>query len=290
MDSTCSNEEFFAVLTPVELWWQERQPFLAEHGYMLRPRHRHGWVASWLRDPSIDWFLAEDRFSMQGMRGHLLDARQTSDNKLVLIKRIRRDSPEIDIATYLSSPEMREDPRNHSVPVLDVICDPLDDTVSFLIMPFLKEIDNPPFESIENVLDCCEQLLEGLVFMHEKGVAHRDCSYRNLMVDANPLYPQGFHAIADMGLPDSPFDLAPRLSRRGVPLRYYYIDFGISTRYMPDEPREPVLGRWGLDRSVPELSDEVPYDPFKVDVFILGNTLGGLFLAVSHTSFYSCIP
>jgi len=34
-----------------------------------------------------------------------------------------------------------------------------------------------------------------------------------------------------------------------------------------------VLGLAGRDREVPELSDEVPYDPFKVDIFTIGNVL-----------------
>lgn len=34
-------------LTLCERWWVRRQPFLEERGYMLRPRYRPGWVASW---------------------------------------------------------------------------------------------------------------------------------------------------------------------------------------------------------------------------------------------------
>ena len=32
-----------------------------------------------------------------------------------------------------------------------------------------------------------------------------------------------------------------------------------------------MLGTDGLDSDVPELSSKVPYDAFKVDIFILGN-------------------
>lgn len=32
-----------------------------------------------------------------------------------------------------------------------------------------------------------------------------------------------------------------------------------------------MTGIFGLDQDVPELSREIPYDPFKVDVFIIGN-------------------
>lgn len=57
-----------------------------------------------------------------------------------------------------------------------------------------------------------------------------------------------------------------------IRVRYYYVDFGMSTRFLPGEPRL-VTGQLGRDREAPELSDTVPYDPFKVDVFIIGNLL-----------------
>ncbi|OSD01770.1 hypothetical protein PYCCODRAFT_1436060 [Trametes coccinea BRFM310] len=273
-----SHSELFARLTSAEQWWKDHQPFFAEHGYMLRPRYRPDWVPSWQRDPSIDILSAEDQLTMHALRPHLMDARRTSDDGLVLIKKIHSSSAELQIATYLNSPKMCQDPRNHTVPVVNVLRDPQDDTVTFLIMPFLRNIDDPPFESVENVLDCCEQLLEGLVYMHDHGVAHRDCAYKNVMVDASPLFPQGHHAMSTYGLPRDPKKPAPVLSRRGIPLRYYYIDFGISTRYAPGEHRAPVLGRDGLDQDVPELSETVPYDPFKVDIFILGNLFREIFL------------
>lgn len=35
-------------LTDAELIWRDRQPWLEEHGYMLRPRFRRGWKPSWV--------------------------------------------------------------------------------------------------------------------------------------------------------------------------------------------------------------------------------------------------
>jgi hypothetical protein len=37
--------------------------------------------------------------------------------------------------------------------------------------------------------------------------------------------------------------------------------------------RELVLGIAGRDQDVPELSGDVPYDPFKVDIFTIGNVI-----------------
>ncbi|OBZ71806.1 hypothetical protein A0H81_08236 [Grifola frondosa] len=90
------------------------------------------------------------------------------------------------------------------------------------------------------------------------------------MMDATTLYPRGHHPINDMRLPDIS-DWAPVLSRVDTPVKYYFTDFGISTLFSPEASPKLVLGEDGLDDEVPELSDTVPYDPFKVDIFIVGN-------------------
>ncbi|KAG6823321.1 hypothetical protein H0H92_010606 [Tricholoma furcatifolium] len=55
------------------------------------------------------------------------------------------------------------------------------------------------------------------------------------------------------------------------PVRYYLIDFGLS-RYYPKEPIEAeTLGTFGQDATVPELLVDQPFNPFKVDVYQLGN-------------------
>ncbi|CDO74165.1 hypothetical protein BN946_scf185043.g216 [Trametes cinnabarina] len=100
-----------------------------------------------------------------------------------------------------------------------------------------------------------------------------DCAYKNIMLDAEPLYPKGFHPITSVSLPDDVTVSAPVLSRKNVPVKYYYIDFGISTRFKPGKPHKLVTGTDGIEQLVPELSNNVPYDPFKVDVFVLGRML-----------------
>ena len=64
------------------------------------------------------------------------------------------------IASLLSSEELRSDPRNHCVPILDVIVDTEDPALSFIVMPFLRHVDDPPFDTVGSVLECMEQLLE----------------------------------------------------------------------------------------------------------------------------------
>jgi hypothetical protein len=129
--------------------------------------------------------------------------------------------------------------------------------------------------------------------MHSKGVAHRyvhshsvlcvfntshprDCSAPNIMMDATNMYPLGFHPVRDRFL-DDVSTRAPVIPRSYVEVKYYFVDYGISSYFPPGSQRELVLGTAGRDQDVPELSDEVPYDPFKVDIFTIGNVFHQLF-------------
>ncbi|KAI0773748.1 kinase-like domain-containing protein [Fomes fomentarius] len=276
--SSVDPNDVYVKFTASELFWKDRQQFLQSRGYMLRPRYRPGWIPSWKTNPTMNILNAEDRLSFRLGRSHLMDATNVSDGKLVLIKKVVSNSPELHIATCLSSKELRKDPRNHCVPILDAFVDTQEPAISFIVMPFLRPIDKPEFDTVGSILNCVDQLLEGLIFLHEHNVAHRDCAYNNVMMDASAMYPQGFHPIAPSFLPNDVSNLAPVLPRASVPVTYYYVDFGISTLFTPEETNRMVTGWAGLDRDVPELSNDVPYDPFKVDIFILGNLFKQSFL------------
>ncbi len=102
-------------------------------------------------------------------------------------------------------------------------------------------------------------------------------------MDATSLYPQGFHPVRLDQLPHNLRRSAPIRSRADVTVTYYLVDFGISSWFQPSDTDRLVLGTSGLDEDVPELSDDVPYDPFKVDVFVLGNFFRQHFTGVSAT-------
>jgi hypothetical protein len=90
-------------------------------------------------------------------------------------------------------------------------------------------------------------------------------------MDATHMFPRGFHPVKDLLLHDVS-TAAPIIARRHVGVKYYFIDYGISS-YFPAGESQPhlVVGLAGRDQDVPELSDKVPYDPFKVDIFTVGN-------------------
>ena len=92
------------------------------------------------------------------------------------------------------------------------------------------------------------------------------------MMDASSLYPQGFHPVQTKWSPDTR-SRARFISRLAAwpPVKYYYVDFGLSVLIPPEVQPRYVVGGYGLDREVPELSFTQPYDPFRVDIFIIGN-------------------
>jgi len=60
----------------------------------------------------------------------------------------------------LSAKELRADPRNHSVPIIEVIDDPEDDTKSYMVMPLLRAADSPSFQFVKEIIDFVDQILE----------------------------------------------------------------------------------------------------------------------------------
>ncbi|KAI0774924.1 kinase-like domain-containing protein [Trametes elegans] len=250
-------------LLPTERFWQERQPYLHKHGYQLRPRYLPGWQPSW-RGTRIDPTYCED--SIMLINFEVIDARRGDDDRLVAIKTVLNDSEESRIASYLSS---ITDTQNHCVPVYEILPDPFDPSYSLMVMSYLRPCQDPPLSTIGDIIEFVNQTLQGLVFMHKHGVAHRDIAFENIMVDAASLYPDGHHPVRRWFSPDGAHEVTP-LPRAGRSITYYYIDFGLSLRFPPGTTPS-AIGRVGRDKDAPELSSTVAYDPFKIDIFALGN-------------------
>ncbi len=98
------------------------------------------------------------------------------------------------------------------------------------------------------------------------------------------LYPDGVHPAA-VGMNPTYTGYAQTLRCADVPsIKYYFTDFGLSTRF--EDPNQPhlVVGGIAANGDVPELSNVIPYDPFRVDIFTLGNVFKTEFLKVSISS------
>ncbi|KAI0078460.1 hypothetical protein K474DRAFT_1745053 [Panus rudis PR-1116 ss-1] len=262
--------------TETEEWWKLRQPFLESRGYRLRPRYCPGWIPSW-RVTGDDPDHREDGVLPTNLE--TMDATRISDGKVVIIKRFDTSfhPSEISISTFLSL--LQSDPENHCVPVYDVLRDPFHKDLAMLVMPLLRRPDYPPFKSVGEALECIRQLLVGLRFMHRHLVAHRDCTWTNVMMDASPMYPESFHPQAQSRTPDLK-GKAKHYNRTSHPVKYYFVNFGISVKYQSsDKPLAyPALSD---DTSVPENKLNRPLDPFAVDVYIIGNLIRENFIKVS---------
>ncbi|EJC99794.1 uncharacterized protein FOMMEDRAFT_127977 [Fomitiporia mediterranea MF3/22] len=240
---------------------------LESHGYILRPRFRREWTPSW-KKPGNRKHAVFSEDSYQHARSNVIDAIRQSDGRRVFLKIVRGDGFEQRLSRMLGSEEKLRDPQNHCVPILDFFLDGRD---GYLVMPLLIRFDRPPFFSVDEVLDFMRQTLEGISYLHSQNVAHRDCSYLNIMMDGTNIYPNGFHPTFAMYTLDGLGPANPQRRRDVSHVKYYFTDFGISSDFNPQDNTRLVTGVNGQDRDVPELSRTVPYDPFAVDVFILGN-------------------
>ena len=80
--------------------------------------------------------------------------------QLVYIKEIETDCEEHRIAQLLTQEDWIRDPRNHCVPIVKIFQDHNDERVSYIVMPFLRSANNPPFEAVKEIIDYVDQMLE----------------------------------------------------------------------------------------------------------------------------------
>jgi hypothetical protein len=115
------------------------------------------------------------------------------------------------------------------------------------------------------------------------------------MVDSTKLVPNGDFYFFRPRMKEDWTGPVKSVERRSVaPLKYYFIDFETSRQYSSDDQNPLCVGICGQARNVPEMSETVPYNPFKLDVYQLGTTLQPMLrvcnehLLVSHgiDSFY----
>ncbi|KAG6901675.1 hypothetical protein C0995_009230 [Termitomyces sp. Mi166 len=261
---------FLGRLTDREMFWVRLEPFLSSHGYRLRPRYRPDWIPSWRNCDMRKRNLSEFEDAQIMTRTYLMDAIRISDGVKVVMKCVDTQRREVSIAQYLRGLPREE--RNHTVPILDILPVPNDESKALIITPMLVSFNLVPFRRVGEFAEMVEQLIKCLDFLHEHGIAHRDACELNIMMDASKVIPRGVH-FANTFTHDGVKDHLKWHSRWSVrPVQYYFIDFGLSKRYAVDE-LETITGRNGQDRSVPELLIDRPYDPWKVDVYQLGNVI-----------------
>lgn len=274
-------EQWDGALERREVFWRDLQPWLVERGYQLRPRFRPGWTQSWKKGEH-PWGYED---GVSSARRQVMDATRIADGEMVFLKRIRRrvHPHEVKISELFSSEPLKSHPRNHCVPIFEVLDVPNDDNLAILVLPFLRQFDSPRFQTVGEGIEFFRQVFEGLQFMHQAHVAHRDCMGPNIMMDPRPIYPKMYHPQMTHRARDWK-GKAKHYARTTRPVKYYLIDFGLSRQYAADDAspmEDPIMGG---DKSVPEFraGGGAPCNPFPTDIYYVGNMIRQYFLKELH--------
>ena len=75
-----------------------------------------------------------------------MDAVRHRDEKQVMLKRVST-AMELEISLLVSTPRLRHDPRNHCVPLIEVIELPYAHDQKLMVMPLLRPFDQPRFQT-----------------------------------------------------------------------------------------------------------------------------------------------
>jgi hypothetical protein len=73
---------------------------------------------------------------------------------------ISRHPHEVEIGQLFSSEPLASNPKNCCVPFYDVLRVPDDEDTVILVMPLLYRIQNPPFQTVGEVVDFFRQMFE----------------------------------------------------------------------------------------------------------------------------------
>ncbi|SJL02269.1 uncharacterized protein ARMOST_05595 [Armillaria ostoyae] len=261
-----------------EMRWVGIEPFLKSKGYLLPPRFQPDWQPSWQGPNGIPYEYAVDSFPL--VHPNVIEGKRASDDKGVVIKSTSIHTEEAKKAALLAA---IVDSCNHCVPVWDVFDFPGESECVIIVMPLLHNMWKPAFHCRAEVFEALRQFLEGLAFMHREKYAHRDAAMINMTMDVSDLMPGGF-SLASQHFPFllNLYSTDPRNRCEVGSLRYYFIDFETTT-YCPEGiEKARVTGTYGSDHSMPEISEVVPYNPFKLDIYTLGALFSCLMRCIQH--------
>ncbi|KAI0298163.1 hypothetical protein B0F90DRAFT_833225 [Multifurca ochricompacta] len=175
----------------------------------------------------------------------------------LILRRVNRHSPELAILQALNLDEIRNDPWNPAPRLLYTV-ERGDDVI--LCIERLFDCDDPPLQTVANVVDFIRQALEGLCFLHEHNVAHHAYDDPNgVMMDIGRRNTAGF-------------------DRTRLPVRYYRINFSQAQQLLPSEadPRNASFCSDVLDcgSMLQTLVEEVPKIGGKLRSLVAAMTSG----------------
>ncbi|KAI9446060.1 hypothetical protein H4582DRAFT_2163423, partial [Lactarius indigo] len=267
-----------------ERWWRDHHDDIVGRGYRLRPRYHPQWEPSWLRTGK-DFFSTED--GQPNVLRTVMDAIRIRDGCPVMLKKVMpMEGPrELKINQLFSSAEHSREHDNHCVPLLDVIelskHSESQRSQQLMVFPLLRPFDQPRIQTFAEftkfymTYSCLILSTQGIRFMHQRNVAHRDCTAYNIMFDPSQMYPNGFHPV--MIDRNRNFEgTAKAYTRTQRPPRYYFVDFGLSCQYTSRNAMDEPLR--GGDKSAPEHRSRQRCNPFHTDIYYLGNLVRQKFM------------
>ncbi|EJD53858.1 hypothetical protein AURDEDRAFT_180250 [Auricularia subglabra TFB-10046 SS5] len=306
---------------PTEVFWYEHYDFFEKRGYRLRARYKHGMLSKWIQDWQAGVPLRPPWHAIEAITARVADpamayagveATRLADGTPVFIKCISAllDAPpedEIAINEFLSSEPRRSDPRNRCATLLETFVEKTNtERHTFLVFPFLRNLRMSPFRLSVELLTLAKQLLEGMEFLHENNIAHRDMHIGNVAMETAAMWPSGVRPLRSAVSQIDVSEERPEHDRIAVSIQYRVIDLGLATHFKDPTASRIVQFRAGvcvppecfegrnltrnevlrlmlqaqtgnqLPIGTPERTR--PYDPFKADIFQLGILLMRLFI------------
>ena len=134
-----------------------------------------------------------------------MDAVRISDGELIALKHVVPEyNPfEVQIATMFSTEPLKSHPKNHCVPIFEVLDVPDKDNEFILVMPLLRRFQSPWFVTVGESVEFFRQIFEvcpplhatlvglthstpqGLQFIHQCDVTHRYLAILDLCFHGN---------------------------------------------------------------------------------------------------------
>ncbi len=127
---------------------------------------QHGRPSSELEEKEADVLLPVRYFPLTVIfevaqriwkRFTLASAVHMKNNEPVILKQVEINTSEFELAVFFSSPPLSTDPRNHCVPIYDVL---QFGKYGIIVMPQLRQFNDAPFDTVGEVLECFRQILE----------------------------------------------------------------------------------------------------------------------------------
>ncbi|PCH37415.1 kinase-like protein [Wolfiporia cocos MD-104 SS10] len=178
-----------------------------------------------------------------GNHPHVARVWKPDQDEEFMVKLVKRDSTEVVLLRYLNSPELRSDPRNHTIPVVEIIDASAD--LCILVMPKFEPypllVDRRNLDALH---DYVRQIVEGVAFLHEHNISHLDLKPTNIVVDVSTQ-------------------------------KVYIIDFGLARRLQYEDAQ--ISGYAGTEGwTAPEVGEH-RYSPIRADCWAAGKLIQDTF-------------